>query len=61
MTPAGSFMVNLISSFQIGFRQLLMTFVFAVCRVKRKEHVLDLTEEALSVKKRQLRSQAVLH
>jgi hypothetical protein len=47
MTPAGSFMENAISSFQTGLRQLLMTFVFAVCRVKRRKHVLELTEEAL--------------
>jgi hypothetical protein len=62
MIPAGSFMENAISSFQTGLRQLLMTFVFAVCSVKRRKHVLDLTEEALHpLRKRRLSSQAELH
>ena len=37
MTPTGSFMENVISSFQTGFRQLLMTFGFAVCRFQWKK------------------------
>jgi len=53
MTPTGSFMENVISSFQTGFRQLLMTFVFAVCRFQwkerkeRKKWLSGLTEETL--------------